>query len=541
MSERIETVKKPVICLDLSRTEYRKALELQHDLVWARQERVIVHDRLIVTDHQPVFTLGKRGGRENLIRSDEFLEQQGVDVIQTTRGGNITYHGPGQLVLYPIFDLDRMRMGVEEFVSTLEGIMLDTAEEFGVQARRSAKNPGIWVENAKIGSIGICIRKGVSFHGIALNVTNDLTPFTWINPCGMNDIFMTSIADQMQKQGIGPEPNLFTRVKKAMLARFETAFHAKARHLDENLEPGISMEMKKRGKPSWLKRRLPRGGGFEKVRTLISETDLNTVCQGADCPNKWECFSNGTSTFMILGARCTRNCRFCNVPSGAYGPPDPEEPERVARAAAELNLNYVVVTSVTRDDLPDGGADHFAETISRIRKKMGSQTPVEVLIPDFKGKRESLETVLAMKPTVLNHNVETVPSIYRKARPEAEYKRSLELFRTAVEIDPSIPVKSGIMVGLGETFEELYTTMQDLYEYGCRILTLGQYLQPSRRHLPVEKYYTPEEFEELEQAALRLGFSRVASGPLVRSSYKAHALVDTTKFESLRTQTAGDP
>ena len=528
MSERIGTLRKNVICLDISRTEYHKALELQHDLVSARRERILDHDRLIVTDHQPVFTLGKRGGRENLIRSDEFLKQQGVDVIQTTRGGNITYHGPGQLVLYPIFDLDRMRMGVEEFVSRLEQIMLDTAAEFGIQTERSSKNPGIWVENAKIGSIGICIRKGVSFHGIALNVTNDLTPFTWINPCGMNDISMTSMEDQLQKQGKQVEQNLFSQVKKAMLRRFETEFHMDARHVDENLMPGISMEMKKRGKPSWLKRRLPRGGGFEKVRTLISETELNTVCQGADCPNKWECFSNGTSTFMILGAQCTRNCRFCNVPSGNAGPPDPGEPLRVARAASALNLDYVVVTSVTRDDLPDGGADHFAQTISQIRKTMGPATRVEVLIPDFKGRRESLETVLAMKPTVLNHNIETVPSVYRKARPEAEYERSLQLFRNAVEIDPSIPVKSGIMAGLGETFAELSATLRDLYDSGCRILTVGQYLQPTRQHLPVEKYYTPEEFAELEQAALEIGFARVASGPLVRSSYKAHALADIT-------------
>jgi lipoic acid synthetase len=205
----------------------------------------------------------------------------------------------------------------------------------------------------------------------------------------------------------------------------------------------------------------------------------------------------------------------------------------VARAAAALNLNYVVVTSVTRDDLVDGGADHFAETIFQIRKTMDPETCVEVLIPDFKGRKESLETVLAMKPTVLNHNIETVPSLYPKIRPEAEYERSLELFRNAVEIDPSIPVKSGIMAGLGETFSELYTTMQDLYDYGCRILTLGQYLQPTRRHLPVKKYYTPEEFTELEHAALEIGFARVASGPLVRSSYKAHALADTSKAESI--------
>ncbi|MFO7752197.1 MAG: lipoyl(octanoyl) transferase LipB, partial [Desulfobacteraceae bacterium] len=305
MPERItDTGKRPVICLDIKRTEYKKVLDLQYDLVRAKQEGIIHHDRLVVTDHQPVFTLGKRGGGENLICSDSFLREKGIDVIQTTRGGDITYHGPGQLVLYPVCDLDRMKTGVEEFVFLLEQIMLNTASELGVQAERSSKNPGIWVENAKLGSIGICIRKGVTFHGIALNVNNDLTPFTWINPCGMNDISMTSIVEQLIKSGKNLSENLFDQAKKILIRNFENTFRTSALHGKENLMPGIGPDGKKRGKPSWLKRHLPRGNGFEKVRNLIRETDLNTVCQGADCPNKWECFSNGTSTFMILGAEC---------------------------------------------------------------------------------------------------------------------------------------------------------------------------------------------------------------------------------------------
>ncbi|MFO7884626.1 MAG: lipoyl synthase [Desulfobacteraceae bacterium] len=291
--------------------------------------------------------------------------------------------------------------------------------------------------------------------------------------------------------------------------------------------------VKKKGKPAWLKQRLPRGGEYEKVRQLIAGSGLKTVCQAARCPNIWECFSHGTATFMILGDRCSRNCRFCNIPHGKkLDPPDPQEPLRVAQAAQDLGLKYVVVTSVTRDDLNDGGAGHFAMTINELKKRLTENTRpenirpknirVEVLIPDFKGDTAALERVINAGPDVLNHNVETVPSLYYKARPEADYHQSLNLLDRASK--SNVPVKSGIMAGLGETKDELKQTIRDLHAHGCTLLTIGQYLQPSLKHLPVEKYYTPEEFEMLKSFAEKTGFTGIASGPFVRSSYQADKL-----------------
>ncbi len=280
---------------------------------------------------------------------------------------------------------------------------------------------------------------------------------------------------------------------------------------------------KRTAKPPWIRRRLPSGPEYEKIRSMIADGKLHTVCQEAQCPNIWECFSCGTATFLILGSHCTRNCAFCAVEHGPEGAPDPDEPSSVAEAAAAMGLSYVVVTSVTRDDLKDGGAGHFAETISRIKEKIPG-VRVEVLIPDFAGNRAALKTVLDAGPDVLNHNIETVSRLYPKVRPEADYHRSLELIGRVADIAPQIPAKSGMMLGLGETEEEIRETLVDLREAGCRMLTLGQYLQPSKAHLPVARYVTPEEFEAWKAAAEKMGFSQVASGPLVRSSYHAGAL-----------------
>jgi lipoyl synthase len=280
-------------------------------------------------------------------------------------------------------------------------------------------------------------------------------------------------------------------------------------------------------KPRWIRRRLPTGPEYERIRSLIRKGKLHTVCQEAQCPNIWECFSCRTATFLILGSRCTRNCRFCAVEQGPPAPPDPEEPVRVAEAAEAMGLRYVVVTSVTRDDLTDGGAAQFSETIREIRKRM-VDARVEVLIPDFGGKPEPLETVLAARPDVLNHNVETVPRLYDRVRPQADYARSIALIRRAGRHTPKIPTKSGLMLGLGERVEEVVGVLEDLRGAGCNMLTLGQYLQPSKAHLPVERYVPPEEFDALKKRALEMGFSEVASGPLVRSSYHAGALFESS-------------
>lgn len=277
------------------------------------------------------------------------------------------------------------------------------------------------------------------------------------------------------------------------------------------------------GKPAWLRRRLPTGPEYERIRRLIKDGRLATVCQEAMCPNQFECFGRGTATFLLLGDRCSRNCRFCAVHQGPQGPPDPDEPRRVAEAVADLELSYCVLTSVTRDDLPDGGALQFARTIQAIHASCPN-TLIEVLIPDFQGNAQALATVLSARPEVLNHNLETVARLYPLARPEADYRRSLELLARVKDLAPQMVSKSGIMVGLGESRAELSGLFADLKAVDCDILTIGQYLQPSRRHLPVAEFLPPERFAELEDEARRSGFAAVASAPFVRSSYQAEAL-----------------
>ena len=276
-------------------------------------------------------------------------------------------------------------------------------------------------------------------------------------------------------------------------------------------------------KPRWLKRRLPSGPVYGTVCQGLEAQGLHTVCQEAKCPNQWECFSSRTATFLILGARCTRNCGFCAVEHGPLGPPDREEPQRVARMAHEMGLSYVVVTSVTRDDLPDGGSGLFAATIQALRETIPG-VGVEVLIPDFQGQAAALATVVAAGPDVLNHNLETIPELYSTVRPEADYQRSLALLQHTRDLAPHMMTKSGLMLGLGETRDQVRRTLQDLRRVDCCMVTLGQYLQPSPDHLPVRRYVPPEEFDRWRAEALQLGFQEAASGPLVRSSYQAREL-----------------
>ncbi|MBW2631353.1 MAG: lipoyl synthase [Deltaproteobacteria bacterium] len=279
-------------------------------------------------------------------------------------------------------------------------------------------------------------------------------------------------------------------------------------------------------KPPWLRRSLPKGAEYQAIRKLLRENRLHTVCEEALCPNIWECFSKGTATFLIMGSLCTRGCRFCAMSRGKPAPLDSEEPSRVAGAARQLGLSYVVVTSVTRDDLPDGGASFFSDTITKIHEDVPG-AHVEVLIPDFQGDAQALASVIRARPDVLNHNVETVPRLYPAARPDSSYRRSLALLERAKKDAPEIPVKSGVMLGLGETSKEIRQTLRDLADAGCDILTIGQYLQPSKKNLAVERFVHPDEFDEWRVAALEMGFSGVVSGPLVRSSYRAGELYKT--------------
>ena len=285
-------------------------------------------------------------------------------------------------------------------------------------------------------------------------------------------------------------------------------------------------------KPAWLKVSYNQEA-VEEIAHLMRDLNLNTVCREANCPNIGECYRKHTATFMILGSRCTRNCRFCNVRCGAPAEVDPEEPANVARAAKALRLRHAVVTSVTRDDLPDGGAAHFAGVVRAIREACPGTT-VEVLIPDLKGDEKSLDIVLAARPDVLNHNMETVRELYAAVRPEAAYARSLGVLRYAKKARPDSLTKTGFMVGLGETDDQIGRLMDDVLATGCDILTIGQYLRPSPEHAPLARYATPEDFDRYRDLALQKGFKHVASAPLARSSYRAHEALEAVRAESGR-------
>jgi lipoic acid synthetase len=281
-------------------------------------------------------------------------------------------------------------------------------------------------------------------------------------------------------------------------------------------------------RPEWLKVETHWGERYRQIKSLLNQSGLHTVCQEANCPNRSHCFDSGTATFLILGDVCTRGCGFCNVKRGIPSPVDEDEPLRIAQAVQIMELEYVVITSVTRDDLEDGGAFLFARTIKEIKQRMPS-CQVEVLIPDFAGYFQSLETVLIAEPDVLNHNLETVKRLYPKVRKGADYQRSLELLSNVKKIDKNIITKSGIMLGLGESKEEIIDLMEDLRRVECNLLTIGQYLSPSENHLPVSKFYHPDEFYELKQIGERIGLNHVESGPLVRSSYHAKEQMQSVK------------
>jgi lipoic acid synthetase len=293
--------------------------------------------------------------------------------------------------------------------------------------------------------------------------------------------------------------------------------HDKVSRIPVKVEPSGELPRK----PGWIRAKAPTGEGVGRIKRILRERRLSSVCEEALCPNLGECFSHGTATFMIMGDICTRRCPFCDVAHGKPQPLDPGEPRQLAAAIAEMDLRYVVITSVDRDDLRDGGAAHFAACIRAVRE-LTPQTVVEVLVPDFRGRREiALAQFREQPPDVFNHNLETVPRLYREARPGADYAWSLQLLERFKTAHPEVPTKSGLMLGLGEEIAEVEQVMQDLRAHGCDMLTLGQYLQPSRDHLPVRRFVTPAEFDRLRELGEAMGFSNVASGPMVRSSYHA--------------------
>lgn len=506
---------------------YSKALDLQNRLLKSRIDGNI-SDTILLLEHPPIITRGPDDSAEDdfhLSRAE--LERRGIGVQEVRRGGHLTYHGPGQLIVYPIVALGEH--DVRQFIDRLEGVVRSTLEKFGLRASESGDQPGVWVDDRKICSIGLRFKRWISSHGLALNVDVDCRPYEYIDPCSDPNANYTTMEKELSRAP------MMESVCDVLVEAIEHVFEASGEKVPEEtpwemaygdvpereerkLLPRRGGEDNPKHKPSWLKAELPGGDEYKEIQDIMEEKDLNTVCEEASCPNLGECWGRGTATFMILGDTCTRACGFCDVDTGKDLDVDKLEPLRVAHAVDQMNLDHTVITSVNRDDLPDGGAEIWANTIDSIRRE-NPGTSIEVLIPDFMGDWDALETVFSADPDILNHNVETVPRLYPTVRPKARYDRSLRLLTRASEA--GFPTKSGIMLGLGERRDEIKKTIEDLYDHGVRILTLGQYLRPSDKHLPVDRWVHPEEFDRWRDYAEDRGFDHVESGPQVRSSYHA--------------------
>lgn len=491
---------KKLLVMDWGVRDYGESLACQHQAVDERIEGSSP-DGLILVEHPPVVTIGRSGSLEDLRVAEEVLEHKGVALRHVDRGGKATFHGPGQLVAYPVVRLGDK--GVHAFLDALLASVADVLKAYQLVPEYRQGQPGLWVNRGKIASIGLSVRNQVTYHGIALNVNIDPGWFDLIDPCGQKGGEMTSM-----KEELGSQLDI-SSVKKELVACFAERLGYDTDQ-DAAAEPG--------NRPAWLTKPAHDPGAVVSMEQRLEQLHLATVCQSARCPNQGECFSQGTATFMILGTSCTRRCRFCAVDKGPPLLPDGQEPDRVALAVTALGLSHAVVTSVTRDDLSDGGAGQFARTIHRIRQQCPGVS-VEVLVPDFQGHIPSMDEVCNARPDVFNHNIETVPRLYARIRPAAIYRRSLGVL--AYASSRGLLVKSGLMLGLGETDTEIKTVLMDLKHAGCKLLTLGQYLAPSADHAPVARYVSPEAFEMWAETAREMGFKSVASGPLVRSSYHA--------------------
>jgi lipoyl synthase len=520
---------------------YREAEALQR----AVHERSDA-DYLLLQEHPHVYTLGSSGDPAHVLRDPASV---GADLVTADRGGDVTYHGPGQLVGYPIVSLAEWRAGqrdVVAYVRKLESVLIAVLADFGIEAAIVPKYTGVWVGDEKIAAIGVRVARGRTRHGFALNVEPDLSMFEHIVPCGIHDRGVTSMARLL---GAAPE---MSDVVDRVVARFAEAFGADAidrqdvafRHTAEDLAPftrgasgdvpvrllgrlaaaGVESEVDPTARrPEWMKVRAHFEPEYVELKRLVKDLDLHTVCEEAGCPNIYECWSDRTATFMILGDRCTRACGFCLVDTRKPLAVDTDEPRRVADAVCALGLAHVVITCVARDDLADGGASIFAATVDAVRAASPG-TAVELLISDVKGDDASLAAIFAARPDVLNHNLETVARLQRAARPSAGYARSLSVLARAK--DAGLITKSGLILGMGETTEEVRAALADLRAVGVDIVTLGQYLRPTGQHLPIARWWTPAEFDAIRVDAEAMGFAHVESGPLVRSSYHAREGID---------------
>ncbi len=528
----------------LGRLPYVEAWDLQRALHQGRVGGRTGDDYLLLVEHPPVFTVGRNGNGSNLLVDDTAITAMGAEVHHVDRGGDVTFHGPGQLVGYPIIALPDTRQ-VVPYVRRLEQVVIDVLARFGVNGWREEGLTGVWTEGGKVAAIGVRVSRGVTMHGFALNLHPDMKFFQAMNPCGITDRPVATLSDLVGgkvtlEEAVEAVVPVFEKVfgyreGERQYAAFvrgqgrprefevdrllaEGTFSPDIRHSDPVLVNGRLEGEPER--PPWMRVTARFDGDYLELKKLMRGLELNTVCEEAGCPNIYECWGMGTATLMILGDKCTRACGFCNVTTGKPTELDVFEPFRAAEAVASMRLRHAVITSVNRDDLDDGGSAIFAETIRQIRAR-NPETEVEVLIPDFKGDEEALRTVMDARPEVLNHNTETVLRLQRDIRTSANYGRSLALLARAKWLNPEGMTKSGLIVGMGETRDEVLGALADLRAVGVDIITIGQYLRPTPRHRPIHRYVHPDEFAEYKSFGEGVGIPHVESGPLVRSSYHA--------------------
>ena len=539
----------------LGRLPYAEAWDLQKAFWEGRVGGRTADDYLLLLEHPHTYTVGRNGDGSNLLISEPMLEEIGAEIHHVDRGGDITYHGPGQLVGYPIFAVPQLPNGFDMVghVRRIEQAIIAALVDLGIESWAEPGLTGVWTSQGKIAAIGVRVSRGVSMHGFAINVAPDLDYFSKIVPCGITDRAVTSVNDVLGREVSIEEvvtvliphiaPVFGQQATEVQLGAFARGAGRDGFAIDEMVAAGVfsggnrgEVPIALNGllpgeppRPEWMRIRADiSSAGYRELRSLMRGKELNTVCEEAGCPNIYECWASGTGTLMLLGDKCTRACAFCDVQTGKPGAVDVNEPQRAAEAIAAMGLRYAVLTSVNRDDLEDGGSAIFAETITRIRDLV-SDCDVEVLIPDFKGDPEALETVMFAKPSVLNHNTETVLRLQREVRTAANYGRSLALLARAKWINPACTVKSGLIVGMGETEEEILSTLADLRAVGVDLVTIGQYLRPTPRHRPVHRYVHPDEFARYADEGKRLGLAHVESGPLVRSSYHARESLETAQ------------
>ncbi|PLS75634.1 MAG: lipoyl synthase [Actinobacteria bacterium] len=523
----------------LGRVRYRDAHALQRALHAGGGG-----DYLLLLEHHPVYTLGLRAwtdSRHLLVDP----AQLGAELVQADRGGNVTYHGPGQLVGYPIVSVPVRPGATSAHVHGLEQVVINALSDLGLTgAARRQGYPGVWVEDRKICAVGVRLTRGRSMHGFALNVDPDLSMFSHIVPCGIREGGVTSLAAEGVRATMAEVVDAMARRAAERWAgaggveRQDVAGRASPSEPGEesgaraplsgtatpsNAADGRELLTIGARKPPWLRARAEMGPGYRALKQTMRSLELVTVCEEAGCPNIFECWGAGTATFMINGDRCTRACAFCLVDTRRPAAPDGDEPERVAEAVARMGLGHAVVTAVARDDLADGGASAFAATVAAIRRRSPGAT-VELLVPDCKGDPSALEVIFAARPDVLNHNLETVARLQRAARPSASYARSLAVLVRAKAA--GLATKSGVMLGMGETEQEVVGALADLRSVGVDVVTLGQYLRPTAAHLPVARWWHPDEFTRLRRRAEAMGFAHVEASPLTRSSYHARDAVN---------------